>query len=323
MKKSSLVALGLFALFAMGASCDGVYTIPVASSNGSLNSRVAAKPIEFSAWLVFWDPLSVKSFQTNVGRLSRVYPEAYGCQADGLPSHIGTFDAGAMRGVVALAKAHGVKILGTMNNFANGDFEPKRVELFLGDAVLMEKHVDALIALATADGLRRRGVAISMDGRGRCLDNIFVERLWRSVKYEDVYIRGYESVAELRAGLARYFRFYNEERRHQSLGLSGASRGVPGGGMRRAGDRPSLPHDPSARGEGSCGKEGRPDGGTRGSRVRWDVLAFFGLDNGVYDTLPTLPAMPNNANNVPDTVGRSPSARASCRCRRGRRSVRP
>ena len=72
-------------------------------------------------------------------------------------------------------------------------------------------------ASAFTGGLLSAGVAISMDGRGRCLDNIFVERLWRSVKYEDVFIRGYESVAELRAGLARYFRFYNEERRHQSL----------------------------------------------------------------------------------------------------------
>ena len=66
--------------------------------------------------------------------------------------------------------------------------------------------------------LEEAGVAISMDGRGRCLDNIFVERLWRSVKYEDVFIRGYESVVELRAGLGRYFGFYNEVRRHQSLG---------------------------------------------------------------------------------------------------------
>ena len=66
--------------------------------------------------------------------------------------------------------------------------------------------------------LERAKVAVSMDGKGRCLDNVFVERLWRSVKYEDVFIRGYESVAELRAGLARYFWFYNEERRHQSLG---------------------------------------------------------------------------------------------------------
>jgi len=60
-------------------------------------------------------------------------------------------------------------------------------------------------------------VAVSMDGRGRCLDNVFVERLWRSVKYEDVYLRGYEAVPELEQGLRRYFVFYNEERLHQSL----------------------------------------------------------------------------------------------------------
>jgi len=65
--------------------------------------------------------------------------------------------------------------------------------------------------------LESAGVAVSMDGRGRCLDNVFVERLWRSVKHEDVYIRGYETVAELQAGLSRYFREYNTERPHQSL----------------------------------------------------------------------------------------------------------
>ena len=62
------------------------------------------------------------------------------------------------------------------------------------------------------------GVAVSMDGRGRALDNVFVERLWRTVKYEDIYIRGYETVAELLRGLTRYFAFYNQERLHQSLG---------------------------------------------------------------------------------------------------------
>ncbi len=56
-----------------------------------------------------------------------------------------------------------------------------------------------------------------MDGRGRALDNIFVERLWRSVKYEDVYLRDYQSVPEVRVGLENYFRFYNTQRLHQSL----------------------------------------------------------------------------------------------------------
>jgi putative transposase len=66
--------------------------------------------------------------------------------------------------------------------------------------------------------LRREGIAISMEGRGRALDNIFVERLWRSVKYEDIYIKGYASLPELLLGLSAYFAFYNSERPHQSLG---------------------------------------------------------------------------------------------------------
>jgi len=65
--------------------------------------------------------------------------------------------------------------------------------------------------------LRNSNIAISMDGRGRCLDNIFVERLWRTVKYQDVYIKGYQSIPEAQAGLHEYFDFYNMERRHQSL----------------------------------------------------------------------------------------------------------
>jgi len=62
------------------------------------------------------------------------------------------------------------------------------------------------------------GVRISMDGRGRALDNVFVERLWRSVKYEEVYLHDYEGMREAQRGLGQYFRFYNEERPHQALG---------------------------------------------------------------------------------------------------------
>ena len=60
-------------------------------------------------------------------------------------------------------------------------------------------------------------IRISMDGRGRCMDNIFTERLWRSVKYEDVYLKQYRTIAEVRTGLAAYFTFYNHTRLHQSL----------------------------------------------------------------------------------------------------------
>jgi putative transposase len=66
--------------------------------------------------------------------------------------------------------------------------------------------------------LREAGIRISMDGRGRVYDNIFVERLWRSVKYEEVYLHDYQTVAEAVAGLRRYFKFYNNDRPHQALG---------------------------------------------------------------------------------------------------------
>jgi putative transposase len=66
--------------------------------------------------------------------------------------------------------------------------------------------------------LKEGGIRISMDGRGRALDNVFVERLWRTVKYEEVYLRDYQTVWEARHGLAHYFVFYNEERLHQALG---------------------------------------------------------------------------------------------------------
>jgi len=66
--------------------------------------------------------------------------------------------------------------------------------------------------------LEREGICISMDGRGRAFDNIFVERLWRTVKYEEVYLHQYLTVADARRGLIRYFHFYNMERIHESLG---------------------------------------------------------------------------------------------------------
>lgn len=66
--------------------------------------------------------------------------------------------------------------------------------------------------------LEAAGVRISMDGRGRVFDNIFVERLWRTVKYEDIYPNDYATVPALKTGLDKYFTFYNQERLHQSLG---------------------------------------------------------------------------------------------------------
>ncbi len=66
--------------------------------------------------------------------------------------------------------------------------------------------------------LERRGISISMDGRGRCIDNIFIERLWRSLKYEEVYLKDYQRVSEARSSIDQWFEFYNHRRPHQRLG---------------------------------------------------------------------------------------------------------
>lgn len=82
--------------------------------------------------------------------------------------------------------------------------------------------------------LLEKQILISMDGRGRALDNIFVERLWRTVKYEDIYLNDYGSVLELEEGLDKYFRFYNQERPHSALGgrTPFETHGTGGGGTR-------------------------------------------------------------------------------------------
>ena len=103
---------------------------------------------------------------------------------------------------------------------------------------------------AFTDVLEREGIVISMDGRGRVFDNIFVERLWRNVKYEDVYLKGYATMGELMVGLSKYFAFYNGERPHQALGDETPDvvyrTGVGGGAMivdkfGSAGEEPPVP----------------------------------------------------------------------------------
>ena len=66
--------------------------------------------------------------------------------------------------------------------------------------------------------LRQQGIAISMDGRGRCIDNVFVERLWRSLKYEEVFLHAYDDMREAKAGIGGYLHYFNCKRQHQSLG---------------------------------------------------------------------------------------------------------
>jgi len=101
------------------------------------------------------------------------------------------------------------------NNFClkalEGALEHRKPEIFNTDqGVQFTSH-------NFTERLESAGVQISMDGRGRVFDNIFIERLWRTVKYEDIYLRNYAMVMELEQGLDRYFPFYNNERFHQSL----------------------------------------------------------------------------------------------------------
>ena len=109
-----------------------------------------------------------------------------------------------------------------LSNALNGDFCVEAVEDALahfGSLEIFNTDQGAqFTGSAFIDVFKGAGVAISVDGKGRWVDNVFVERLWRSVKYEEVYLHAYEGVAAACTGLSRYFRFYNAECRHQGLG---------------------------------------------------------------------------------------------------------
>jgi len=102
----------------------------------------------------------------------------------------------------------------------DADFCVRALEAALGQGTPQIFNTDQgsqFTSEAFTSRLKNADIRISMDGRGRALDNIFVERLWRTVKYENVYLHDYETVKEARVGLTRYLKFYNEERIHQSL----------------------------------------------------------------------------------------------------------
>jgi putative transposase len=113
--------------------------------------------------------------------------------------------------------------------------------------------------------LKRHGVMISMDGKGRCMDNIFVERLWRSLKYEEVYLNAYENVAEAKAGIGAWLSFYNDERQHQSLGYR-------------------TPRQIYEEGLWICGRSASPTGcaspASRASSEGGEMLAFAHIPTG-------------------------------------------
>src|SRR5215469_10327931 len=113
--------------------------------------------------------------------------------------------------------------------------------------------------------LKRHGVTISMDGKGRCMDNIFVERLWRSLKYEEGYLNAYATVAEAKAGIGFWLEFYNTERQHQSLGYR-------------------TPRQIYQKGLWICGRSALPTGcaspASRASSEGGEMLAFAHIPTG-------------------------------------------
>jgi putative transposase len=110
---------------------------------------------------------------------------------------------------------------------------------------------------AFTDVLIREDVKISMDGRGRALDNIYVERLWRTLKYEDIYLKGYANMGELTIGLTQYFSFYNDERPHQSLSYMTPNRvykSAQGGGALIKDKYPKKEKPEVTENTGQCGQ---------------------------------------------------------------------
>jgi len=124
--------------------------------------------------------------------------------------------------LVAIIDWHSRKVLSwRLSNMLDSDFCVEALEEALqryGTPEIFNTDQGAqFTSEAFTDVLKDADVAISMDGKGRWIDNVFVERLWRSVKYEDVYLKAYETLAQARAGIGEYFAFFNAERRHQSL----------------------------------------------------------------------------------------------------------
>lgn len=127
--------------------------------------------------------------------------------------------------LVAILDLYSRKVLSwRLSNSMDADFCVEALEeaiLLYGEPAIFNTDQGSQFTSSAFTGvLKDHGIRISMDGKGRALDNIFVERLWRTLKYEDIYIKSYENMIELKQGIRRYFDFYNNERFHQSLGYA-------------------------------------------------------------------------------------------------------
>ncbi len=158
----------------------------------------------------------------------KIYPYLLGGMSIELPNQVWAADITYLpmaRGflyLVAIMDWHSRRVLSwRLSNTMTADFCVEALEEALSrhgpPQIFNTDQGSQFTSEAFTAVLKANEVAISMDGKGRWMDNVFIERLWRSVKYEEVYLRAYDSVAEARLGLKRYFRFYNTRRTHQSL----------------------------------------------------------------------------------------------------------
>jgi putative transposase len=117
---------------------------------------------------------------------------------------------------VASRKVLSFRLSNTMTPDFCVDALSEAIARFGAPEILNTDQGSQFTSTAWTDVLKDAGVRISMDGKGRWIDNVFIERLWRSVKYEDIYLHAYENGREVQAGLTRYFEFYNRRRLHQA-----------------------------------------------------------------------------------------------------------
>lgn len=171
-----------------------------------------------------------KARNTSVANIShRIYPYLLAGVAAHHPNHIWGTDITYIRlengwcYLAAIIDWYSRKVLSwTLSATIEEEFCVQTIEKALSFGHSPDIHNSDQGAQFTGEAytsiLLIHSIRVSMDGRGRCMDNIFTERLWRSVKYENVYLSSYASIEEAREGLAKYFHFYNSVRPHQALG---------------------------------------------------------------------------------------------------------
>lgn len=124
--------------------------------------------------------------------------------------------------LVAIMDWHSRKVLSwNISNVMDTDFciaaLKEAIHRYGAPEIFNSDQGSQFTSTAFTDVLKQHAIRISMDGKGRWMDNVFIERLWRSVKYEEVYLHAYESLTQARVGLKQYFQFYNTKRKHQTL----------------------------------------------------------------------------------------------------------